>query len=543
MKRIIAIVLACLMLFALCACGGGSRTSGTGKAPGADTASAEDTGVNINEAAVVEAEEEDVDEKKTEDGWLVIGVTTSSAGFDPTVDLNYYGIPLVYDSLFTYDTDGNVQGLLAESWEWTDDTHLTIHMVEDATFSDGNPVTAEDALYSMSRYSEKGSRWSTYLSAIDFENSEAVDDYTLVLAFSGATGPALHYLATRHSSVLEKSYVESMDDDGLWQDFPCSGAYICTENVSGASATFQRRDDYWGAKPEAEFIKIIFYTENTTMMIDYENGAIDMAINIADKDVARVQAGDVEHTNLVISGYYNQFEISFPEYTELFDDIRVREAFAYAIDADAIAEAAFGSLFSSATSTLPADIRFHTDIGKYEYDPQRAIELLEEAGYSAGDINLRMVVISFPQHIALAEALQAYLEAVGVNLSIESYAQPVAVSYFQTGDTDLVLNNNAEGALSADPDQWYDTWKSTSTNATMRRSDETFNEYLAAGAASMDDDERAEAYKEAQQWLYDNYCVIPICDGLQAYIYKDYISSAECLTPVAFSFRDIEFAK
>lgn len=539
MKKAISLVLALLMILSLAACGGGNTSSG-GQSPSSSGGASSSSGPSLDQDINISADDETVAEKKTEDGWLVVGVTTASVGFDPTADQNYYGIPYVYDSLFTYDDDGNIVPLLAKEYEWVDDLHLKITL-QDAKFSSGNPITSEDVIYSIQRYFTKGSRWNTYFTSIDFEKTEIVDDKTFILAYSEVTGCAMSYLATRHTSVLEKAYVENGGEDALWANFSASGPYTCIENVSGSHFTLQRRDDYWGKKPEAEYIKVVFYSETTTLMVDYENGAIDLAIGITDNDVKRVQGGDVDHTSLAIMGYYNQFSLCLPEYMEIFNDIRVRQAISLAVDSDTIAEAVFGSLQQPSTSTLPADVAYQTEVSRHEYDPDKALQLLQEANVDPSSIKLRMVVVNFPHLVDMAEAIQAYLEVIGITLTIEPYAQPVAVSYFQACDTDMVLNNNAEGVISGDPDQWYNTTKSNSTNGSVRITDETYNSYLDAGLYSLDESVRAEAYKNAQQWMNDNYRMISICDGMIAYVYKDYIDYCGCYTPMQMNFRDLSF--
>ena len=536
MKKAISLALALLMMLTvLSACGGG----------GGEQSPAPSNPVNEQSSdpnTFVEADSETLAEKKTEDGYLVVGVTVASVGFDPTADQNYYGIPYVYDSLFTYDNDGNIVPLLAKEWEWVDDTHLKI-TINDATFSSGNPITSEDVLYSMNRYIEKGSRWSTYFASVDFDSCEIVDDKTFIIAYKQVTGCAMSYLATRHTSVLEKSYMESAGDDALWSNFPCSGPYVCVENVSGSHFLLERRDDYWGELPEPEYIKVVFYSETTTLMVDYENGALDVAIGITDNDVVRIQNGEVDHTNLVTKSYFNQFALCLPEYVEEFDDIRVRQAISLALDSDTIAEVVFGNLWMPSTSTMPSDVKYHVDLGRHEYDPERAMALLEEAGYQPGDLNFRMVVVNFPHITKMAEMIKAYLDVVGISLTIEPYAQPVAVSYFQACDTDMTINNNAEGVISADAEQWFETRKSTSTNGSMRLSSEELNQYLDEGLYSLDEETRAEAYKNAQIWMDENYRNISICDGVMAYVYKDYIASCDCYTPMQMNWRTVTFAE
>ena len=417
MKKAIALLLALIMALSLAACGNSSKPQDS-KEPENSPPASEEPSYNVDEKVDISDTDDQIAEKKTEDGWLVVGVTTASVGFDPTAHQNYYGIPYVFDSLFTYDDEGNIVPLLAKEYEWVDDLHLKITL-QDAVFSSGDPITSEDAIYSIQRYFTKGSRWNTYFSTIDFENTEIIDDKTFILAYTAVTGSAMSYLATRHTSVLDKDFVEAGGEDVLWENFSASGPYVCIENVSGSHFTLQRRDDYWGEKPEAEFIKVVFYSETTTLMVDYENGAIDLAIGITDNDVKRIQAGEVADTNLTIMGYYNQFALCLPEYMEVFNDIRIRQAISLAIDSDTIAEAVFGNLQQPSTSTLPADIAYQAEIGRHEYNPEKALQLLDEAGVKPGDLSFRMVVVNFPHLVKMAEAIQAYLEGVGITLTIE----------------------------------------------------------------------------------------------------------------------------
>lgn len=469
--------------------------------------------------------------RKTEEGTLTVGTINAADSFDTTVSFNYYGINLVYDTLLVRNPfTGELEGKLAESWEYIDDTTIVMQLRDDVYFSNGEKMTAEDALYSMERFITTQSRWSTFVDAFDFENSTA-DGQTLTLKTYEPFGPGQNYLALRYSSVMCKSYVESTSDEAFWDAPVGTGPFEVVENVAGSYATYKLRDDYWGEVPNFNFVTVRYYSEASTMFIDYENGVLDMAFEIDSNDAQRVIDGTIPNTKYAIAPTYDTYSLAMPEYVEAFDDIRVRQAIAYAIDSDMVAEVGLGVLYSPSESTLPEGVDYKIDVGNYEYDPDKAIALLEEAGIQPGDINLRFVVVSFPSNVRMAEAIQAFLADVGINVNVESYDIPTAVPIFMAGETDIVINSMGASAL--DPDQTYDTVKGNSTNATVRISDPEMDNYLMTGRNSVDPEVRRENYENAQKWLYDSYRQVPLCDVAICYVYRDYIESFATVIPQA----------
>ena len=524
-NRILALLLACVMMFALVACGGSQGNDQAGTPSGSE----QPTG---DPATSVGPTGEGTYERKTAEGTLTVGLTGTNEGFDIATSLNQTGISLVYETILEKDPyTGEIYSKVAESWEYVDDCTLVIKFKEGITFANGEPMTAEDALYSLHRMILANSRWSTFVNAFNFEKSTA-DGLTLTLVTDKPFGPGLNYLTTRYASISCKSYIENCNPEDLWDAPMGTGPYEVVENVAGSHQTYKLRDDYW-AKDEypapAETITLKYYAEQSSMMLDYENGALDMAFDLSVSDAARALNSDVEHSNVVLAPVYDTYTICMPEYVEAFNDIRVRQAIAYAIDTKSITEAAMGVLGVHATSTLPNGVDYKIEVGAYEYNPEKARELLAEAGIKEGDLNLEFVVVNSSTNNSIAEFVEAYLSEVGINCHINSADLPTAIPLFMAGATDLVINSM--GASAQDPDQQYDTVKATSTNATVRITDPVMDGYLMTGRDSVDPEVRAENYANAQQWLYDNYREIPLCDVYECFIYRDYISDFACISP------------
>ena len=530
MKKLTALLLALCMVLALAGCGGIDAET-TAKIDAILT-SVESIEASLTEAApaeegvpeaIVGTVEESSFVRQTEAGTLTIGTCKEIDSFDPAVSTFSTGIYLVYDQLFYIDEEGVVQGMLAEEWEYQDPTHLYIK-IHEATFSNGDPVTAEDCIWSMERLITNQSRWSTFVDFIDFEATEIINDREFVLVMDEEFGPGLNYLASRYTSVLNKEYVEATGDEALWDQPIGSGPYVCTSNVAGSMSTFELREDYWDAEnlPEPKEITVRFYAESTTMFIDYENGVLDMAFVVGLADSERLVAGEVADTNYKIQSGLDVYGLGLPEYVPAFDDVRVRQAISMAVDWEAVNEVGLGVLGSPATSILPQGVKYRVETGSYNYDPDAAKALLDEAGFDYSQ-TFEFVVVNSETNTRLAEAIQAYLAVVGINVNVNACDWTTAVTHFMNNETDFVINSM--GCTSLDPDQQLDTVGPWSTNGSVKVTEEPMATYLTTGRYSVDEEVRAEAYANAQNWMYENVRQVAFAEPAYCYCYRPYISS------------------
>ena len=472
-----------------------------------------------------------------EEKTLTIGHASKTAdGFDPPSTGNEIGLSLVYDTLFVRnpDNDNAIEGLLAVDYEYTDDCTLVITLDENAVFSNGSPVTAQDCLYSLKRVVDSQSQYMDYYMSIDLEASHTEDEHTLVLVTYEPTPMLLAYLSLPYASILCEEYVESTGEEAFWDQPVGSGPYTCVENVSGSHTTYAAKADYWGAAPEYDTIVVNNYTDQTAMFVDFQTGLLDVAFDFSASDAKRLQDGEMEGATLVIAPSYNAISFALPEYTEALSDIRVRQAICEAIDIDAVAKVTFDILCTPATSVVADGIDYHIDASGNRYNPEHARELLAEAGYEDG-LDLKLVICAVDFQEKSSTVIQAMLAEVGINLNVEAYDIPTAVGMFMSGDTDVVIN--AQSAAALDPAQVFITTSSTSTNKTTALTDETINGYLTAGMTTMDTDARREAYENAQVWMAENYRQIPLADRAVAYAFADTVASLNVVVPTEPNLR------
>ena len=539
MKRTISLFLALVMMLCLCsACGSSAEKAESAQAENAVAAPAEQS------AAEAPAAEETSEPAAPVSHDLVVGTIQAPGSVDPCGSTNLIGRQLVFDSLFVMNpATGQIEGQLAESWEYTDDCTLKVVLKEGATFSNGEPVTAEDVLYSYQRYITSNSQTSSYFMVYDFDASYAEDDQTLYLVTYEPYGPGITNLLNR--GIVCKSWCEGIENEDVWWDAPVgSGPYRIVENVSGSHAKYELRNDYWDTEsiPEAETITVRSYAEPLTMAIDFENGDLDACFQLDETDARRFQDNPVEGVDLEIVPIHDTYMLCLPEYIPAFDDVRVRQAIAYAIDMDAVADTGMGCLALPASSIIPDGVSYHIDVGQHEYNPDTARQLLDEAGFDYSQ-TFNIVLVQNATNQRICETIQYYLGEVGIQMTVESCDLPTAIGHFMKNETDMSLKETTEGAPDLEPNRILDTMLETSTNGGVRITDPEFSSYLNGALNTIDPDERAEFYKQAQEWAYENCRSIPICDKAAAFAYHtDRIADFQTASVVYPNFRLIHFA-
>jgi peptide/nickel transport system substrate-binding protein len=532
MKKILATILsACMILALLTSCGSeGASSASTGTAGTTSSATSSSSDATPAEGT------------SSGDTTLTVGVMDDTDGFDPINTVNYVGCNLVYETLVDIDPEtSEAYGVLAESWEYVDDTHLKVKLYDDATFSNGDSVTGQDVYYSWYRNITENSSDMNCFAFIDWDNWEFVSDKEFIISFLEPFGPAVNYMTMCAFSVMSESAMENATSDDFWSSPVGSGPYTVVENVSGSYSSYQRNDNYWNTEkmPDASFITVKNYSDASTMFIDFETGGLDIAFDLDSTDADRVSAGSVDGAVLETISTNNIIGLALPEYTESLDDVRVREALAYALDVEALTEIAYGSLATTSTSLVPANVQNVLDVGIQEYNPEKAKELLAEAGVSG--LTLNLVIVGSDTNERLATTMQSYFNAIGVTLNIDSCDLATAISHFKNSETDIVINSGS--VVTMDTYEALQMTLATSTNATIRITDEDYNNDLLTGKSASDDAARAAAYTEAQQWLADNYRQIPICEPSYAYcFYSDKVTSVNTMCDEALTLRYVELS-
>jgi ABC-type transport system substrate-binding protein len=331
----------------------------------------------------------------------------------------------IYSGLTTYDgKTAKIIPDLAESWETTPDGKTwTFKLRNGVQWQKGfGELTSADVKYSYDRMMSAETA-SPYRA--EFNNVEAIstpDPLTVVIALKNPDGNFLHQVANYHQGqVVKKEAVERAGDQYKWNPVG-TGPFALESYMPGAQIVLTRHDGYFRGPAKIEKITFPIIKDDETAAIALQNGEVDLAMRVAvQESLARLEKDDRFSLNKAGGGIsLTMFNPAHPP----FADARVRKAWAHAIDRPAVIKATtpyttapFGNLVNNWM-----DI-YAKDAPQYEYNPDKAKQLLSEAGFAGGFTAKNLTTSA----TGVTEALQldkSYLAKVSINLDFELVDTP-----------------------------------------------------------------------------------------------------------------------
>ncbi len=332
----------------------------------------------------------------------------------------------VYESLFERAYSGEYEPLLAESYEWTDDTHMTIKLHDNIVTHAGDPVKAQDVLWSI-QWAAESAEYSRHTTNIDFENTKVIDDLTLEIVIFEPNVFFLNDL-DRIQITAKKTFDESPDN--LISVANGTGPYKMVSHTEGVDVVLEKFDDYWD-KDNTErdrqlqnFDRIVFkfIPEAAQRTIELESGGVDILYDTPTNDLENLYNSDefdvFEYvTAQTVTMYFNSSDNS------ACNNQTLRQAIRSAIDNQAIVAAVYGGNARAATSIVSPDNKEWSDDiqNLYPYDPEKAKQLLTDAGYGEGELTLKLATDDSNERKAIAEIIQAQLGQIGITVDINTY--------------------------------------------------------------------------------------------------------------------------
>lgn len=520
-KSLLALLLAFALLWALAACGGTEdKPSGSSEPAASDTAASAGTptgGDAASPGSPSPAAESEADHT------LTIGITTANGTHDPAANASRLQCGVVFETLMKQDpVTQELVPSLATSWEYLDPLTLEVKLRDDVYFTNGQHFTAKDVLYTLRDLYGELPYMGTLLVAYDWEATQIVDDYTIRFAFNTEYGPTLSYLAGFYMFCYDDLFGDTPADSDAWMYTPNgTGPYYCVENIASAQATYARKDAdaYWGELPECTQVTYKYYSETSTMYIDFETGVLDAASGLNTSDSRRVIEGDCPvSTHYDILPIKDVLLIILSDECHYFDDIRVREAFFKAIDRESVSIATYGDLYMAADSILPSEVKYYEPQEVPDYDPDGARALLAQAGYPDG-IELKLVVTN--DMATMAEALQGSLATGGITLSVESYDMATAITMLRDCQSDFMCKEAMGGAYINEPALLINTsFGPVSAQPLTSMDDEEWLGYYDLAYNHNDDETRAAGYAGMQEWAIREYRIVPLCERATIMVYN-----------------------
>lgn len=344
--------------------------------------------------------------------------------------LNYYIAAIAQEGLVSVDAQGRIQPGLAESWEQTDDVTYVYELRDDAVFHDGTPVTADDVVFSLEQARDETSSpgLAYYLTNVDTVEKTGDSEVTITL-----TAPDAAFASNMSTGgaafITSQAFWEEHDGKVGTPDALLlgTGPYKVTEFAPDSRVVFERVDTWWGELPAVKSITVNFVPDESTRLLAAQSGDVDVAFN-----VPLAQAAQWEGLDTMRVDYVNDLSyvgLYFNTSVAPFDDPKVRQAFAHAVDRDAYVERLLRGHGEAATAIMtpeslgsvhsPEQAReILASIPQWEFDLDAAKAALAASSVPDGFEAELLTPNTGPQLGTAAQALAQNLAEIGITLNV-----------------------------------------------------------------------------------------------------------------------------
>lgn len=506
--------------------------TGCGNSSGSAQSSASSSG-NTSQSETASGPKDEVVTMAIISTWNTLNIYNTSGDYGNCV------ADQMFERLVTCTHDGEYLPRLADSWEMSDDhMSMTFHLNQNATWHDGEPVTADDVVFTLKAVtSEKmDNYYRSKFVCVGGTNSdgicadpsqlqvEAVDEYTVKIGLSTPKDEqtvlsilcSFLYVLPQH--ILDTGDYSSINDSDFWSAPVGAGPFQFVRETAGEQLELTAYEDYYLGCPDFKtfVIKVVPAASLTAGLL---NGDIDVvgAGSIPLSDWETVKSSDNLVAQSITSYSYQYMQFNLSEGNDTFQDAAVRTAFDKAIDKQLMVDQLMAGEGLVAVGPMPEYHPYYNeDLVPNTYDPEAAKSELEAAGFDFD----RTYTLLVPQGNQVREQsaliIQQNLKDIGITIEIETYDFATVLEMMRNGEFDLGLLG---GGSNIDPFESAVIFKPGSAQNYSLLTDSKWYDLAAAGDSLVDFDERKEAFDAFQAALVEDqpYIWLYHQNNLQAY--------------------------
>lgn len=511
MKKSICVLLASVMVLALALTGCGGSKSPSPAAPSAGSTSQ-------NQAAESSGPKDEVVTMAIISTWNTLNIYNTSGNYGHCV------ADQLFERMVSCTHDGEYLPRLADSWEMPEDhTSMTFHMNKNAKWHDGEPLTADDVVFTLKAVtSEKmdnyyrskfvclaGTDDNGICASPDDLQVEAIDDYTVKVGLKTpkdeqtvlSTLCSFLYVLPQH--ILDTGDYSDINGSDFWTSPVGAGPFKYVKDIAGEQLEMTANEDYYLGCPDFKtfVIKVVPATSLTAGLL---NGEIDVvgAGSIPLSDWGTIESSDNLVAESITSYAYQYMEFNLSDGNDAFQDAAVRIAFDKAIDKQLIVDQLMAGEGQVAVGPMPKYHPYYNDaLEGNSYDPNAAKSALEAANF---DFN-RTYRLIVPQGNQVREQsaliIQQNLKDIGIKVEIETYDFATLLEMMRNGDFDLGLLG---GGSNIDPNESAVIVKPGSAQNYSLLTDGKWYDLAAKGDSLVNFNERKEAFDAYQAALVED---------------------------------------
>jgi peptide/nickel transport system substrate-binding protein len=346
-------------------------------------------------------------------------IESSPLNLDPRVGMDAQSAridKLLFDSLLRRDEHFNLQPSLAERWEVPDSLTYVFHLRRDVRFHDGQPLTARDVKWTFDSLLNGTIRSPKAGTFRLVEHVDTPDEATVIFHLREPYSALLWNLCDGDMGIVPNGSSADFNRRPIG-----SGPFRFVSLEQDKEVVLVRNDQYWGTVPRVARVRFAIVPDATTRLLELRKGSGDIAINALTPDMVVALRGDRDLQIQTAPGtIYNYLALNLRD--PILQHVRVRQALAYAIDRQPIIHYLWRDLARPAASVLPPqNWAYNGNVRAYDYNPQRARELLDAAGFPERNgirFHLTMKTSTEESTRMLAAVLQQQLKDVGIALNI-----------------------------------------------------------------------------------------------------------------------------
>ena len=425
-KKIFALMLVVLMLAAVAACGGGSDDAapasggGGGAAPasGGGAAPASGGGGGGGDAGGGSSSGRDTLNIAIESDQGILDPSNITAGI-------YVATQCLYEPLWDVDEDGNMIYVLMESYEEAAPDRWIVKLKQGVTFSNGNPFTCDDVIFSLEMWKGVGVN-AVRVQSLDAERTAKIDDYTLDMYM-----PDFYVFHKSAASMFMIYDHQTYNAETIGLNPVGTGPYVVQEYVANSHLFLERRDDYWGEMPDIQYLRFRVMAEPSQVVNALDTGALDVgAIALADYNYVSGLSNFTVNSRIVGGGVQIGINSGRHSFFNFYDDpvkaLEARYAVKHAIDPQVIIDLVYegrGKVMHCMVPEFCFDMQPQFIDMHPTYSIGYNVELAREYAQSSGLAGQTISIITngLPREVTTAEIIQDFLKAIDVTLEIQNF--------------------------------------------------------------------------------------------------------------------------
>ncbi len=464
---------------------------------------------------------------KTEGGYadtLVYAQGADVRGLDPHIVDDGESAKVtnqIYEGLLTYADDStDVLPCLAKDWDISEDgLEYTFYLEENVKFHDGTDFNAEAVKYNVERNTINKTEDMTYADFVwgYVDHCEVIDDYTIKIVLTQPSTPFLANLAMVFGAPMVSPTAAEGGD--LMNNPVGTGPYKFVSWTKDQDIKLVANDDYWNEEGKAKTKNVVIRVieEASTRILELQSGTVDM-IDGLDTNQVEILESDSNVTVNKTPG----MNINYVAYNVERLDTDTRIALSQAVDTGALVDALYNGYAEKATTILPTFVPGYSDsVTQVEYDPEAAAKTLADKGITS--VHAITYTNPRPYNTAtgqtLAEAIQGYLQAVGVEMTIDSYDWTTYKERAIAGDYDICFYGwNGDNG---DPDNFMNLLSDTNAGMNVARFNlatdvqdqaayELYVQMIERAVEEPAGESRNQMYTEMEQFVADRAIWLPI---------------------------------